>query len=82
MWKKDEFLKFDSVFKWMEIGIKDPGAKGRRMEVESYTILTKASFMKAGGWMEMQNVGLYVIWNRSKQRHQKSIWFHRYTETF
>lgn len=66
MWKKDELLKFDSVFKWMEIGMKDPGEKARRMEMESYTILTKASFMKAVGWMEMQNVGLCVIWNRSK----------------
>lgn len=33
----------------MEIGMKAPGEMVRRMEMESYIIVTKANFMKAFG---------------------------------
>lgn len=62
----------------MEIGMKAPGEMARRTEMESSTILTKASFMKAFGWMESQNVGLCLILGGMKHQHQQSIQFHRY----
>lgn len=40
------------MYKQMEIGMKAPGEMARRTEMESSTMLTKASFMRAFGWME------------------------------
>lgn len=62
----------------MEIGMKAPGKMVRRMEMESFTIVTKASFMKAFGWMDWQNVGLCLILEEMMHQHQQSIQFHRY----
>lgn len=43
---------FGLVSKQMETGMKAPGEKARRTAMESFTTLTKASSMKAFGWME------------------------------
>lgn len=47
-----ENLIFQFVSKQMETGMKVPGDMAGRMAMESSTILTKASFMKAFGWKE------------------------------
>lgn len=71
-------LTFKFVSKQMETGMKVPGEMARRMAVESSTILTKVSFMKAFGWKEQQNVGPCLILGEMKHQHQLSIQFHRY----
>lgn len=44
------------ICKQMETGTKAVGEKGKGTGEERFTSLTKASFMKVFGWMEMQNV--------------------------
>lgn len=62
----------------MKTGMKAAGRMGRRMAMESFIIWTKASFMKASGWMEWQNVELSLILEGMKQLHQQCIQFQRY----
>lgn len=45
-------LTFHCLSKQMAAGMKAPGGMARRTAMESSTILTKASYMKAFGWME------------------------------
>lgn len=52
----------------MEIGTKAAGEKEKRTGEERFTTLTKASFMKVFGWMEMQNVELCLTLERMKQQ--------------
>lgn len=54
VWQAGEFynLTLQLMYKQMEIGMKAPGETAIRTEMENCTILTKASFMKAFGWME------------------------------
>ncbi len=77
---RDKILSstFQLVSKQMEIGMKAAGEMVRSTVMESSTILTKASFLKAFGWMEKQNVGLCLILGGMKHQHQQSIQFHRY----
>uniref|UniRef100_A0A3Q3Q9V1 MORN repeat-containing protein 3 n=1 Tax=Monopterus albus TaxID=43700 RepID=A0A3Q3Q9V1_MONAL len=73
-----ENLTFRIVSKQIETVMKAPGEMARRMAVESSTIVTKASFMKAFGWMEKQNVGPCLILRGIEHQNQPSIQFHRY----
>lgn len=66
------------MFKQMETGMKEAGEMARRMVMESCTIVTKGSFMKAFGWMEWQNVGPFLILGEMKHQCQQNIKFQRY----
>lgn len=56
------------ICKRMETGMKAAGEKGKRTGEERFTSLTKASFMKVSGWMEMQNVELCQTLKGMKQK--------------
>lgn len=74
-------VTFQLVSKQMGIGMKAAGEMARRTAMESSTILTKARFMKAFGWMEWQSVGPCQILGGMKHQHRQSIRFHRYIFT-
>lgn len=59
--------------------MKVAGERGRRMVMESSTTVTKASFMKAFGWMECQNVGPCLMLGEMAHQCLQNIRFQRYS---
>lgn len=65
------------VYKQMETGMKAHGEMEIRTAMESSITLAQGSFMRAFGWMGMQNVVPCLILGEKKHPNLQNIRFHR-----